>query len=120
MYHAFNTKTNTAENRKALRPPSLSLFEISLYFLMFSCIKCSLCNLLYVGETSRCLGDRIHVNIFIIFFITISINKPASRKINLSDHSLSNIIVVGLSLISCNNDCRNTKEMWLIHLFGHS
>ena len=44
--------------------------------------------------------------------------KPVSRHFNLSDHSLSDFIVFGLSLVRGDNDCRKTKEMRLIHRLG--
>ena len=80
------------------------------------CIKCSLCNLLYVGETGRRLGDRICEHLRSIR--KNDLDKPVSRHFNLPNHSISNFIVFGLSLISGNNDCRKTKEMRLIHQLG--
>ena len=45
-------------------------------------------------------------------------SKPVSRHFNSFDHSLSDFIVFGLSLVSGDNDCRKTKEMRLIHRLG--
>ena len=41
-----------------------------------------------------------------------------ARDFNLPNHSISDFIVFGLSLVSGNNDCRKTKEMRLIHRLG--
>ena len=80
------------------------------------CIKCSRCNLLYVGETGRRFGDRIRDHLYDIR--KNDETKPVSRHFNSANHSLSDFIVFGLSLISGNNDCRKTKEMRLIHTLG--
>lgn len=80
------------------------------------CIKCSRCNLLYVGETGRRLGDRIREHIYDIR--KGDLTKPVSRHFNSANHSLNDFVVFGLSLFSGNNDCRKTKEMRLIHLLG--
>ena len=66
------------------------------------CIKCSHCNLLYIGKTG-CNNDS---------------TKPVSRHFNLPNHSLSDFIVFGLSLVSGGNNCRKTKEMRFIHRLG--
>ena len=80
------------------------------------CIKCSRCNLLYVGETGRRLGDRIREHLHDVR--TNDQTKPVSRHFNLPNHSLSDFIVFGLSLVTGDNDCRKTKEMRLIHVLG--
>ena len=71
------------------------------------CIKCSSCNLLYIGETDRRLGDRIHEHLYDVR--NNDSTKPVSRHFNSFDHSLSDFIVFGLSLVSGDNDCRKTR-----------
>ena len=80
------------------------------------CIKCSRCNLLYIGETGRRFGDRIRDHLYDVR--KNDLTKPVSRHFNLPNHSLSDFIVFGLFLVSGNNDCRKTKEMRLIHRLG--
>ena len=45
-------------------------------------------------------------------------SEPVSRHFNSSDHSISNFVAFGLSVINGGNDCRKTKEMRLIHALG--
>jgi len=71
---------------------------------------------LYVGETGRRFGDRIRDHLYDIR--KNDETKPVSRHFNSANHSLSDFIVFGLSLISGDNDCRKTKEMRLIHTLG--
>ena len=71
---------------------------------------------LYIGETSRRFGDRIRDHLYDVR--KNDLTKPVSRHFNLPNHSISDFIVFGLSLVSGNNDCRKTKEMRLIHRLG--
>ena len=80
------------------------------------CIQCTVCNLLYVGETGRRLGDRIRDHIRDIGLNDV--NKPVSRHFNSANHNISHMIVFGLCVISGANDDRKTKEMRLIHSLG--
>ena len=82
------------------------------------CIKCSLCNMLYIGETGRRLADRIREHLNDISKNDQGRSKPVSRHFNLANHSLSNFSVFGLSLCSGGNQSRQTKEQRLIHLLG--
>ena len=68
------------------------------------------------GETGRRLGDRIREHLYDVR--NNDSTKPVSRHFNLSNHSLSDFIVFGLSLVRGDNDCRKTKEMRLIHQLG--
>ena len=56
------------------------------------------------------------------FSFTQSILKKIARKTargNLSsNHSISDFVAFGLSVINGGNDCRKTKEMRLIHALG--
>ena len=58
------------------------------------CIKCSRCNLLYIGETGRRFGDRIRDHLYDVR--KNDLTKPVSRHFNLPNHSLSDFIVFGL------------------------
>ena len=80
------------------------------------CIQCTVCNLLYVGETGRRLGDRIRDHVRDIGLNDIT--KPVSRHFNSANHNISHMIVFGLCLISGTNDDRKSKEMRLIHSLG--
>ena len=89
---------------------------LSTLLTLFNCIKCSRCNLLYIGETGRRFDDRIRDHLYDVR--KNDLTKPVSRHFNLPNHSLSDFIVFGLSLVSGNNDCRKTKEMRIIHRLG--
>ena len=80
------------------------------------CIQCSNCKKLYIGETGRRLGDRIRDHLYDIRKNDLS--KPISRHFNSSNHSISDFVAFGLSIINGGNDCRKTKEMRLIHALG--
>ena len=45
-------------------------------------------------------------------------SKPISRHFNSSNHSISDFVAFGLSIINGGNDCRKTKEMRLINALG--
>ena len=85
-------------------------------FNVIYCIQCSHCSQLYIGETGRRLGDRVRDHLYDIRKNDPS--KPVSRHFNSTDHSISDFVVFGLSLIKGGNDCRRTKEMRLIHTLG--
>ena len=68
------------------------------------------------GKLARRLGDRIKDHIYDIRKNDLS--KPVSRRFNSSNHSISNFVSFGLSVINGGNDCRKTKEMRLIHALG--
>ena len=65
---------------------------------------------------SRKICDRIRDHLYDVR--KNDLTKPVSRHFNSLNHSLSDFIVFGLSLVSGNNDCRKTKEMRLIHRLG--
>ena len=76
-------------------------------------IQSSNCSKLYIGETGRRLGDRIINHLYDLRKNDLS--KPVSRHFNYFNHSLSNFVAFGLSVINGGNDCCKTKEMRLIH-----
>ena len=83
------------------------------------CIQCFNCNKLYIGETGRRLGDRIGDHLYDIRKNDLS--KPVSRHFDSYNHSISNFVTFGLSVINGGNDCCKTKEMRLYNSrFGHS
>ena len=71
------------------------------------------CNKLYIGETDRHLGDRIRDHLNDIRKNDLS--KPVSRHFTSSNHSISDFVAFGLSVINGVNDRRKTKEMRLFH-----
>ena len=77
------------------------------------CIQCANCNKLYSGETDCRLGDRIRDNPYDICKNDLS--KPVSRNFNSSNHSVSDFVAFGLSIINGGNDCFKTNRMRLIH-----
>ena len=79
-------------------------------------IQCSNCNKLEIGETGRRLGDCTRDHLYDIPKNDLS--KPFSPHFNSSNHSISNFVAFGLSVINCGNDSRKTKEMRLIHALG--
>ena len=68
---------------------------------------------IYIGESGRCLGDRVRDHFYDIR--KNDIFKPVSRHFNSSNHSISNFVVFSLFVINGGKDCRKTKEMRLIH-----
>ena len=80
------------------------------------CIRCKLCNQLYVGETGRRLGDRIREHLNDIR--NNSASKPVSRHFNSANHSIQHFSLFGLCLVTGDNDNRKYKEMRLIHSLG--
>ena len=70
----------------------------------------------YVSVKQYPQGDRIRDHLYDVR--KNDLTKPVSRHFNLPNHSISDFIVFGLSLVSGNNDCRKTKEMRLIHRLG--
>jgi len=98
-----------------------STFQVKEHFDCTSsniiyCIHCSVCNLLYFGETGRCLGDHFRDHLYNI--CKQDLTKPVSRHFNSHNHSESDIIVLGLISSSGDNESRKTIEMRLIHSLG--
>ena len=107
-------------SQTAVSGPKSSM-NISDHFTCLSsnviyCIRCKLCNQLYVGETGRRLGDRIREHLNDIR--QNSASKPVSRHFNLVNHSVNHFSVFGLCLVTGDNDCRKIKEMRLIRTLG--
>ena len=73
------------------------------------CIHCSNCNKLYISETGRRLGDASEIT-----FTTCKNDqsKPVLRPFNSSNHSISDFVAFGLSVINGGNDesFRNRME----------
>ena len=98
-----------------------SSYKITDHFTCVStnviyCIRCKLCNQLYVGETGRRLGDRIREHLNDIR--NNSASKPVSRHFNSANHTVQHFSLFGLCLITGDNDNRKNKEMRLIHSLG--
>ena len=74
------------------------------------------CHKVYIGETGCRLGDRIRDHLYGLRKKDLS--KPVSRYFNSFNHSISNFIAFGQSVIIGGNDCRKTNEMRLIHALG--
>ena len=69
--------------------------------------------MLYIGESGRRLGDRTRDHLYDIRKNDLS--KPVSRHFNSSNHSISDFVAFGLSVINGGNDGRKTNSR-----FGHS
>jgi len=77
------------------------------------CIQCSVCTLLYIGETGRRLGDCFRDHLYDIR--KQDLTKSVSRHFDSHNHSESDIIVLGLISSRGDNESRKTIEMRLIH-----
>ena len=88
----------------------------ALFVVLVRFVTLVLTSYLTIGETGRRFGDRIRDHLYDVR--KNDLTKPVSRHFNLPNHSISDFIVFGLSLVSGNNDCRKTKEMRLIHRLG--
>ena len=80
------------------------------------CIFCSKCNIYYVGETGRRLGDRFREHLSDIKNKRVA-KSDVAKHFNLNSHSIENVNVCGL--LYCNNTTeRKQKEMNLIRNLG--
>ena len=79
---------------------------------VISCITCTLCKKLYIGETGRRLGDRFREHLRDVEKDDNNCNasKPVSRHFNLPDHSKQHMAVCGLSLHQGSMESRKTLE----------
>ena len=103
-YHCYRPTLNITEHFNCTTP------------IFFYCIQCSNSNMIYIGETGHHLGDRIRDHLYDIRKNDQS--KPLSRYLNSSNHSISDFVAFGLSIINGGNDCRKTREMRVIHALG--
>ena len=71
---------------------------------------------MYIGENDHCLGDGIrdHLN----EIPKKDLSKPVFRHFNSYNHSVSNFVAFGVSVINGGNDYRKTEEMGFIHALG--
>ena len=67
-------------------------------------------------EPGQHLGDHIRDHLYDIRNNNLS--KPVSYHFNSFNHSISNFVAFGISLINGGNDCRKTEEMRFIHSLG--
>ena len=80
------------------------------------CIFCSKCNIYYVGETGRRLGDRFREHLSDIKNKRVA-KSDVAKHFNLNSHSIEDVNVCGL--LYCNNTTeRKQKEMNLIRNLG--
>ena len=68
--------------------------------------------MLYIGETGRRLGDRVRDHLYDLRKNDLS--RPVSCRFNSSNHSISDFVAFGFSVINGGNNCRKMKEMRLI------
>ena len=80
------------------------------------CIFCSKCNIYYVGETGRRLGDRFREHLSDIKNKRVA-KSDVAKHFNLNSHSIEDVNVCGL-LYCTNTTERKQKEMNLIRNLG--
>ena len=80
------------------------------------CIFCSKCNIIYIGETGRRLADRTREHLADIRHNRYNKSEVA-RHFNLSDHSVINFNVCGLTYCA-NTVERKIKESNIIRKLG--
>ena len=78
------------------------------------CISCIKCCKLYIGETD--LSDRFAEHLHSVR--NNDVDKPVARHFNAVNHSISDIKVCVISLISGGNDIRKRHEKRLIFKIG--
>eukprot|EP00061_Rhincodon_typus_P010552 g34925.t1 len=80
-----------------------------------SCIRCSRCGLLYIGETKQRLGDR-----FVQHLCSVGYKRqhlPVVNHFNPLSHSLGDMSILGL--LQCHNDAIwKLEEQHLIFCLG--
>ena len=82
------------------------------------CITCTLCKMLYIGETGRRLGDRFREHLRDVKNNDNDASKPVSKHFNLPGHSFENMVVCGLRLHLGNTESRKTSEQKFIFQIG--
>ena len=83
-----------------------------------SCITCTLCKKLYIGETGRRLGDRFREHLRDVEKDDKNASKPVVRHLYLPNHSMQHMAVCGLSLHQGNTESRKTLEQKFIFQIG--
>ena len=78
-------------------------------------IRCTLCHMLYVGETKRTLAIRVKEH---LSYIAKQNEQPTSLHFNLPGHSMNNFRVQGLWLAKGDNTDRKIIESMLINRLG--
>ena len=73
---------------------------------------------LYVGETSRQLGDQFRDHLRDVEKDDKNAAKPVARHFNLPDHSMQHMAVCGLSLHQGNTESRKNLEQKFIFQIG--
>ena len=76
------------------------------------------CKKLYIGETSRRLGDRFREHLRDVEKDDKNASKPVARHFNLPNHSMQHMAVCGLSLHQGNTESRKTLEQKFIFQIG--
>ena len=77
----------------------------------------------YIGETGRRLSDRFSEHLRSVRTMH-DVDNPVAQHFNTANHSISDIKVYAISLISCGNDSRKKQEkrvifkIWTIHPHG--
>jgi len=76
------------------------------------CITCTLCKMLYIGETGRRLGDRFreHLERRRRKTTKTHLNREIARHFSLPNHNKQHIAVCGLSLHQGSTESRKTLE----------
>ena len=75
------------------------------------CITCTLCKKLYIGETSRRLGDRFREHLRDVEKDDKNASKLVARHFNLPNHSMQHMAVCGLSLHQGSTESRKTLSL---------
>ena len=109
-------------NVEKLSGPKRS-FKITYHFTCTSTnviysITCTLCKRLYIGETGRRPGDRFREHLRDIEKDDKNASKPATRHLNLPNHSKQQMVVCGLSLYQGSTESRKTLEQKFIFQIG--
>ena len=83
--------------------------------LMANSITCTLCKMLYIGETGRRLGDRFREHLRDVEKDDKNASKPVARHFNLPNHSKQHMVVCGLSLHQGSTESRKTlcKKLYI-------
>ena len=84
--------------------------------LLLYCISCIKCCKLYIGEMGRRLSDRFAEHLHSVR--NNDVDKPVEWHFNAANHSISNINVCAISLISGGNASRKRHEKHLILKIG--
>ena len=103
---AFATLRNCRDQSDPLR----SLIILPVPQPMLTCITCTLCKKLYIGETGSRLGDRFREHLRGVEKDDKNASKPVARHFNLPNHSKQHMVVCGLSLHQGSTESRKTLE----------